>query len=73
MNDINDTNDKIVVTPRTGRFAGEEVFTNREGCGIFTKRPDGTHLQHTGTSQTPRFQTAKQLAGWLRLHYSWSG
>jgi len=62
----------IEVTPRTGRFAGRPVTTNSTREGIFTRRPDGTYQQHTGTSQTPRFRDARHLAAWLRAHYpSW--
>jgi hypothetical protein len=58
------------VTPRTGAFAGLEVFTNRQGEGIFTRRADGSHQQHTGTGQTPAFRSSRQLAAWLRRHYA---
>lgn len=60
---------QISTTPRSGAFAGVEVFTNGNGEGIFTRRHDGSHVQHTGTSQTPRFRSAPQLAAWLRRHY----
>lgn len=60
---------QISVTPRTGRFAGVEVFTNRAGEGIFTRRADGSHQQRTGTSQTPVFCSSAHLAAWLRTNY----
>lgn len=60
---------RISVIPRIGRFAGVTVFTNRAGEGIFTRRADGSHLQHTGTSQTPLFRSAARLSAWLRVHY----
>jgi hypothetical protein len=61
----------ILITPRTGQFAGQEVFTDNDGRGIFTSRADGTYQQHTGTSQTPKFKTAKQMAEWIKRHYDY--
>lgn len=60
----------ITTTPTTGQFAGQLVSTNQEQEGIFTRRADGTWLQHTGTGQTPKFKSAAHLASWLRRHYS---
>lgn len=60
---------RISTTPKTTRFAGRTVYTNKDGQGIFTRNPDGTYQQHTGTSQTPTFRTARQLAAYLRTHY----
>lgn len=60
----------ISTTPRTGNFAGQEVFTNRDGQGIFTERPDRTWIQHAGTMQTPTFTSSRQLAAYLRRHYN---
>lgn len=59
----------ITVRPRVGAFAGMEVFTDRDGRGVFTCRVDGSHLQHYGTGQTPRFTTGRQFAAWLRVHF----
>lgn len=59
----------ISITPRTTRFAGREVFTNRQGYGLFTRNTDGSHQQHTGTSQTPHFTSARQLSAFLCRHY----
>ena len=56
----------ITTTPRTGTFAGREVFTNTEGLGIFTRLANGQTVQHKGTGQTPVFTTPKQLAAYLR-------
>lgn len=60
---------RITTTSRTGAFAGTPVFTNHAGEGIFTRRADGSIIQHTGTGQTPQFRTPRQLAAWLRRHY----
>lgn len=60
---------RISATPRTGSFAGREVFTNGEYRGIFTRRSDGSHQQHTGTMQTPQFRNAAHLLRWLRANY----
>lgn len=62
---------KVTTTPRRGPFRGCEVFTDAEGYGIFTRSLAGGHVQHTGTGQTPRFRTPRQLAAWLRRHYSY--
>jgi hypothetical protein len=59
----------ICTTPRTGAFRGITVTTNSEGCGIFTRRPDWTLLQHAGTGATPVFRSSKHLAAWLRRHH----
>ena len=59
----------LAVTPRTGQFAGQTIFTNEAHEGIFTRRGDGTLLQHTGTGQTPRFRSTSHLAQWVRRHY----
>jgi hypothetical protein len=59
---------RISTTPRTGQFAGQIVFTNIEGEGIFSYGAGGL-LQHTGTGQTPTFRSSRQLARWLREHY----
>lgn len=56
----------ITTTPRTGTFAGREVFTNTEGKGIFTRLANGQTVQHKGTLQTPIFSSAAQLAAYLR-------
>ena len=61
---------RITVKPRTGSFAGREVFTNKEGQGIFTRDSSGAHLQQQGTSQTPTFRTKRALSAWLRRHYA---
>jgi hypothetical protein len=58
--------EKIEITPRKGTFAGRLIMTDRQGYGIFTRRPDGTLLQHTGTGQTPKFRSAAHLGRWLR-------
>lgn len=59
----------VSTTPRTGQFTGVEVFTNRDGEGVFTRRADGSYQQHIGTSQTPGFRSATQLAAWLRRNF----
>lgn len=61
----------ITTTPRTGAFKGQEVSTNQNGQGLFTRRADGTMLQHTGTSQAPTFTSAKQLSSWIRRNYNY--
>jgi hypothetical protein len=60
---------RISTTPRTGQFAGQIVFTNIEGEGIFSYCANGFPIQHTGTGQTPTFRSSRQLARWLREHY----
>ena len=62
---------RIEITPRSGQFAGKRVFSNRGGEGIFSQ-PQGSGgaiVQHTGTGQTPRFRSTRQLAAWVRRHY----
>ena len=59
----------ITVTMRAGLFAGQTVFTNRQGEGIFTRRPHGDHQQHVGTGQTPTFRSRRQLAAWVRRQF----
>lgn len=60
---------RIEIVPRTGPFEGQTVGTDREGYGVFTREPNGSLLQHLGTSQTPRFRNAKQFSAWLRRNY----
>jgi len=48
---------------------GQEWACNREGEGIFSRRSDGTWVQHTGTSQTPRFRSARSLSRYVHEHY----
>lgn len=44
---------------------GSEWACNREREGIFSRRPDGTWQQHTGTGQTPRFRDASHMSRYL--------
>ena len=59
----------ITITPRRGEFAGVLVSTNQQHEGIFTRRYDGTWMQHTGTGQTPHFRSSAHLGRWLRRYY----
>lgn len=65
---------KICTTPKTGPFAGQRVFTNHEGEGIFTHSNGHSPalIQHVGTSQTPTFRSARQLAAWVRRYFDYS-
>ena len=60
---------RVSIIPRKGLFAGQRVFTNKNGEGIFTKNEHGDHIQHTGTCQTPTFRSAAHLSRWLREHW----
>ena len=59
----------ITVTMRSGTFAGQAVFTNIEGKGLFTRTPRGDHQQHVGTSQTPTFHSRRHLSAWVRRQF----
>ena len=63
---------RISTTPKTGPFAGQVVSTNSEGEGIFTRSASGSMIQHVGTSETPTFRSARQLAAWVRRYFDYS-
>lgn len=48
---------------------GSEWACNRNGEGIFLRRPWGTWVQQTGTGQTPRFKTAQALSRYVHANY----
>ena len=48
---------------------GSEWACNRDGEGVFSRRPDGTWQQHAGTSQTPRFATAQALSRYVHATF----
>jgi hypothetical protein len=48
---------------------GQEWACNREGRGIFYRLSGGTWQQHTGTSQTPRFRSARSLSRYVHENY----
>ena len=47
----------------------EEWACNDSGCGIFSRRSDGSWLQHTGTCQAGPFRSPAELRRHLRRVY----
>lgn len=69
---------KITITGRNNVYYPNLITHDEWACnetrrGIFSRKPDGTWAQHTGTGQTPTFRTPAHFRRYLRDHYNVRG
>lgn len=49
---------------------GQNWACNSAFRGIFSRKSDGTWLQHIGTCQTPRFKSPSEFSSYIRTKLS---
>ena len=60
---------RAIVLADGSEWACERSRGESAGYGVFSRRSDGTWLQHTGTGQTPAFRKAAQLSRYVHGRY----